>query len=75
MNDREIARLTGMSNEGVGYRRRKLGLAPIKRHSHGMSKYTAHDSFDVPFEALSPRAQRLVVKTEHRIWSESRRTS
>ena len=75
LDDGEIARLKGVTTQTVGHHRRMLGLAPVRRASHKMSKYTARDSFDVPFEALSPRAQRLVVKTEARIWSESRRTS
>ena len=29
--------------------------------------YKAHDSMDIPFEALSPRAQRLVVDAEARL--------
>ena len=67
MDDGKIARLNGVTTQTVGHHRRMLGLAPVSRASHKMSKYTAHDSMDIPFEALSPRAQRLVVDAESKV--------
>ena len=67
LDDGKIARLKGVTTQTVGHHRRMLGLAPVSRASHKMSKYTAHDSMDIPFEALSPRAQRLVVDAESKV--------
>ena len=67
LDDGKIARLKGVTTQTVEHHRRMLGLAPVSRASHKMSKYTAHDSFDVPFEALSLRAQRLVVDAESKV--------
>ena len=67
MSDKKIAELYGVTINTIAGHRRMLGLAPIDRATHKVSKYMPHKSFDVPFEALSPRAQKLVVDAEARL--------